>query len=150
MAIYKLTELHLGHPQIDRDHQQLFKMLLKLEQLQRSDASLDQITAHFRVLLAATRQHFNDEEVKMQETGYSGTDDHMRAHEALIAQLQSLHVATEAAVIDVGPGTIDFLYAWFYDHIASVDRPFVDYLKAKETDPSARRLERGEKAAPCV
>jgi hemerythrin len=134
MAIFRLAELHLGERETDREHQVLLQLILELERAQRGN-DLSTITDKLAMLLAAARRHFHHEEMLMQEANYSGAEIHRRAHEVLLTQLQTLNEVTASGTVALGAETLAFLFSWFYDHIATLDRPLAEFLLARAADP---------------
>jgi hemerythrin len=130
------TDLHLGHPEMDRDHRILAEIVDAFDRVCGDGCSLETVEDHLAKLLTATTRHFEGEERLMKSSGYPGIDEHVRAHDALVVQLRSLKTLVGQGLMRVGPTTIDFVRRWLAGHILTLDRAFVEFMTAPATPPS--------------
>lgn len=123
----EFTEDYLiGIDLIDREHQELFRIVGRANQLVKSyDTSVDydRIVGILDELKAYTAEHFHDEEEYMEGIHYEGLDAQKRAHEAFIDKLETI----DFGKIEENPQEylqelLEFLLGWLINHILCVDK----------------------------
>ena len=84
----------------------------------------------FDLLVAATHEHFDDEEKHMQTIGYPGLERHHQIHQQLFEALDKYRREFTASVYGRFPSSVfDFFKTWLITHIMIVDRQYADFLK---------------------
>jgi len=124
--------LMTGNAVVDAEHQELIGLIDKLEfagngpEGTGAAEALDELTDYVFV-------HFQMEEKLMLREGYPA-----EAVEAHVAEHRKLDRRTQELVQEFSDGTlttvepiISFLYEWFQQHIAEVDRVMAEYIRAK-------------------
>ena len=94
-----------GHPDIDEEHQQLFRLANDLFRLhtgpahQQGDASQMQVLDR---LLAHVRYHFAHEEQILAASGYEALTAHKVEHAAILEHAQRLQARAETGEVALG------------------------------------------------
>ena len=132
MPIRWTPALSVGHDEIDRQHQELFRRLSALlEAMLRGDRS--EIERLFDFLGTYVVEHFGAEERLMRESSFPGYAVHKRAHERFVRDYQDLrkmlcaHGATSAVTIRTKTWIVDWLTA----HIGATDQALARHLRAR-------------------
>ena len=111
---------------IDKEHEQLFKIIGETEQLVKTFDKTDG-TGRFMDLIKQlteyTKYHFNDEEEYMESIHYDGLAAQKRAHEAFIEKLEEI----DPEEIKQSPDEklhelLEFLLGWLINHILNTDK----------------------------
>ena len=131
------SQLLVGIPQVDREHQRLFDIVdeveaaLALPPVEATPA----LTHAVRELIDYTRTHFASEERLMQTAGYPALNEHLQLHRDLLAQVQDMElrlaVGDDAAALDLSR----FLGNWLRTHIQTADRAFGHFATGCGGDP---------------
>lgn len=119
-------EYLLGIDLIDKEHEELFRIVGRANQLAKSydvSSSHDKIIQILNELKAYTIEHFHDEEEYMESIHYAGLAAQKRAHEAFIYKLESI----ELDKIKDNPQEylqelLEFLLGWLINHILNSDK----------------------------
>jgi hemerythrin len=124
--------LAVGHPEIDAQHQELFRRVARLLEAML-DGSGDEVAPLFEFLNSYVVDHFAAEEALMQESGFPGYNVHRAAHERFVRDLhalRALHTASRAsAAVAIKAQT--WLVHWLKTHIASIDQQLARHLLAR-------------------
>ncbi len=124
--------LVVGIPEIDEQHQELFRRLDALVESIRGGRSRDEVGHTLAFLREYARSHFAAEEALMAAQGYPALPDHRAEHEAFAAELVTLDAerqrdgATASLIIRVNTQ----LTGWLRSHIYRTDRALVSWLQA--------------------
>lgn len=123
----EFTEEYLtGIDLIDREHEELFRIVGRANQLAKSydaSSSYDKIMHILKELKTYTAEHFRDEEEYMESIHYEGLAAQKRAHEAFIDKLETI----DADKIQDHPQEylqelLEFLLGWLINHILNADK----------------------------
>jgi hemerythrin len=124
--------LSVGHDEIDRQHQELFRRLSALlEAMLRGDRG--EIERLFDFLGTYVVEHFGAEERLMRASDFPGYVVHKAAHERFVRDYQDLgkmlgaHGATAAVIIR----TKTWISDWLTVHIGATDQAFARHLRAR-------------------
>ncbi|SCA55739.1 putative Hemerythrin-like metal-binding domain-containing protein [Candidatus Terasakiella magnetica] len=121
-------EYSVGDGEIDRQHQNLFSLIDRLED-HDLDASALAIT--FDKLDLYVGEHFADEEEKLIACNYDDLDAHIRQHNEfrdwLNTAKESFKSANEANM-SIGSNVHDFLRDWLLSHILTADQAYKDWI----------------------
>ncbi len=115
----------LGDARIDQQHEHLFALANTMLQTTTHEA----LQLNAIQLYKAVRQHFNEEESIMKQTGFPGLQIHMHAHNVILEKLVNLSA-------DVGNNNVsialveDFLNEWGLRHIPREDAALTKFLQA--------------------
>lgn len=116
----------IGIDLIDREHEELFRIVGKADQLVKSyntAIDYDEIMGLLDELKAYTVNHFRDEEEYMEYIHYEGLAAQKRAHEAFIKKLETI----DRNEIENNPQEylqklLEFLLGWLINHILNTDK----------------------------
>ena len=120
-----------GHPEVDRQHKQLFGMINELHEAMTQGHGRDVLGPVVKSLAAYTRDHFATEEALMREIGYPNLARHQEKHEALTQQVDELLLRFSAGYLTL-PSTLSrFLADWLKHHIREEDVEFIAWMKKR-------------------
>jgi hemerythrin len=121
--------LALGIPEIDAQHQELFRRLGALLHAMEI-GSRDEIGTLFEFLAAYVAEHFGAEERLMQECAFPGFTVHKAAHDRFVREYQALRKLfdengpTQAVAIKAKTWLVD----WLTGHITGTDQLLAGHL----------------------
>lgn len=123
----EFTEEYLtGIELIDREHESLFRIVERANQLVKSfdgSSGYDKITEILDELKDYTKEHFSDEEEYMESIHYEGLDAQKRAHEAFIDKLENINLKeVEDDPQEYLQELLEFLLGWLINHILYTDK----------------------------
>lgn len=115
-------EYLIGVELIDREHEELFRIVGKANRLVKSydsSSSYDKIMDILNELKSYTIEHFRDEEEYMASIGYEGLAAQRRAHEAFVERLETIDPdRIESDLQEL----LEFLLGWLINHILYTDK----------------------------
>jgi len=123
--------LLVGIPEIDGQHQELFRRLDGLHEAIRAGRSREEVGRTLAFLHDYALQHFAAEEALMTSRDYPALADHRGEHQGFTAELGALEAEyrrdgpTASLIIRVSTQ----LTGWLAGHINRTDRALVEYLK---------------------
>ena len=123
--ILKLTPT--GIQAIDEQHKQLVIHLDTFLSWVDKGYSLGATFDVFQALFAYTKTHFEFEEQFLRDHGYPKLEEHIREHEAIVAQLNKLKADMESGQ-DVTEGLVQALRSWILQHIQVEDIEYAQFL----------------------
>ncbi|NVJ90560.1 MAG: hemerythrin family protein [Methylocystaceae bacterium] len=122
-------EYSVGDGGIDRQHQQLFALIDRLED---NDLDASAMSVTFEKLDMYVREHFHDEEEILKSVGYDDLDAHLRQHdefrEWLVTAKESFKEG-RGDVAAVGRNLHVFLRDWLLSHILYTDQAYKPWLE---------------------
>ncbi len=123
----EFTEDYLvGIELIDREHEELFRIVGSANQLVKSyDTAVDYdaLMKILNELKAYTEEHFQDEEEYMEWIHYDGLAAQKRAHEAFIDKLENIDLdEIENNPQEYLQKLLEFLLGWLINHIMYTDK----------------------------
>jgi hemerythrin len=126
------SALAVGHPQIDAQHQELFRRVARLLDAMLAGETAD-VGPLFDFLAEYVVDHFAAEEQLMQESGFPGYNVHRAAHERFVRDFQALRAlhASSGASAAVAIKAQTWIVEWLKTHIATTDVQFGRHLLAK-------------------
>jgi len=118
-----------GNPQIDSQHQSLFRLSNELLEAVLSGRPTADISVLISQLLNDVGQHFHDEELILETAGFPGLNHHVAEHAKLLAKGEELSLQFSAAALPVG----DLFQFLAYDvvmlHILGADREYYPFIR---------------------
>lgn len=121
-------EMSVGEPDIDAEHQELFRLLHRLEKADVAEAVLSDIITH---LEHYARDHFAHEEALMRRVAYPGYDEHVKRHRLFTEWLNAVKMSYERSVesaFEIGETVNDFLGRWLVEHVQTEDMRYRDHI----------------------
>ncbi len=132
MAIAWDPDLLVGIPEIDEQHQELFRRLDALHEAIRSGRSREEVGRTLAFLRGYAVEHFGAEEALMIQRAYPDLTDHRAEHAAFVGEIAALETEyqrdgpTASLIIRVNTQ----LTGWLRSHIYRTDKALVAYLRA--------------------
>ncbi|MCM1327565.1 MAG: bacteriohemerythrin [Bacteroidales bacterium] len=123
----EFTEEYLtGIELIDREHEELFRIVGRANQLAKSYDTVsgyDKIVHILQELKSYTAEHFHDEEEYMESIHYEGLAAQKRAHEAFIEKLETIDTdKLQERPQEYLQELLEFLLGWLINHILNSDK----------------------------
>ncbi len=122
----------VGVPQIDEEHQGLFRMADEMHQAMlegKGEAILEDLLSR---LVKYTLHHFAHEEHLMEQIGYPGYRQHQIEHAELCSKVRTMQDRAELEKIPPGE-ILRFLGDWLKYHTTTSDRRIGAYVKMSAT-----------------
>lgn len=123
-------QYHVGIPQVDGEHQQLFNIVARIQSALEKDSGTAQAEARIAVreLIEYTRTHFASEEALMAAAAYPALAAHQQLHEDLLRQVSDMELRVELEEPFASLDLSHFLANWLIRHIQAEDRRFGAYV----------------------
>ena len=122
-------DLESRHPEIDRQHQELFSIANQLINLSIDGRQPDEITFTLDRLLEHTAAHFSFEESVIKEAGYPEAKRHADIHHELLAKARRLKEACRKEMLKATAFFTFFTDDVVLDHMLHEDRKFFSFLR---------------------
>jgi hemerythrin len=133
MTLVWTKELETGFKAIDDQHKMLFKNLTEFHAASMAGLGRPQLAGMLDFIAQYVYQHFSLEESYMESHDYPHISEHKKAHEQLKNEYKKLNLVLAEDGIDV-PLVIRtniFLGSWWKEHICTIDKAMVQYVKGK-------------------
>ncbi len=117
-----------GHPLVDAQHQELFRLSNELLAVVIGGLSAERIHTAIRRLLEHTLQHFSDEEILQRECSYPDWEIHCQLHKALVQRALTLERDFLAGNLEVARLFGFLAYDVVARHMLHADCDFYPYL----------------------
>ena len=121
-----VDEYRIGIDLIDGEHQELFRIIDKVNQLVRDqvdESDYEEIMKVLHELQSYTEFHFKDEEEYMESIHYDGLEAQRRAHTAFIEKIKDIEVEEiRKNPQEYMESLVEFLLGWLISHILNVDK----------------------------
>lgn len=114
-------EYSVGHEEIDRQHQELFRIVNELYAATRIHQGEKVLGGTIRSLLDYTRTHFAAEEDLMLARKCPDYAAHKAIHNALLAQVTDYDQRYRMGEVAVRGDVLPFLLGWLMDHTMTMD-----------------------------
>ena len=126
------SDLHLGLPELDRQHQQFLELLNRLREATEKNYGFaaSQILGELAV---QTRIHFAVEETLMRMFGYAETENHADQHQHLAAQLEKFQ--KHAQDMNLSADVTEFIERWLSNHVQTYDKALGNFLSERGVQP---------------
>ncbi len=125
-------EFSIGLPEIDAQHQELFRRLNALS-LATDAGNKQEIVRLLDFLDAYVVQHFKDEEAAMDELRFPYAAMHKAAHAQFVAELKSIEAEFSAtgATVWLATRLEGAVTDWLKKHLLNMDQHFGRYVLAR-------------------
>jgi hemerythrin-like metal-binding protein len=124
-------------PEIDAEHQNMFRLADELHQAVVGGAPADQARAILRELIAKSEAHFAHEERLMRATHYPGSAWHKRRHDTVRKRVKEFAPGIEGGDGQAALLLLEFLSGWFRDHVRLADCMMAAHVRNYERDQAA-------------
>jgi hemerythrin len=126
-------DLAVGSPEIDRQHQELYRRINQLLEACSQGKGKEAVGQTLQFLSDYVVTHFGNEETYMIKHGYPQYTQHKALHTQFIKSLQQLQedFNREGAGVTLVIKTNQFVVDWLNNHIRRVDTKLGGFLKGK-------------------
>ncbi len=115
---------------IDDQHKQLVNLINRLRDSSVAGKGNQELSSILAELTEYTVFHFKHEEDIFEKIGYAETEEHKKAHGALVAQVGQLNKDFASGNAKLTGDLFQFLRTWLNGHIRGTDRRYIpDLLK---------------------
>jgi len=121
-------------PDIDDEHQKLFRLCDVLERAMMAGAALSEVQSIVDDVVIRAAEHFCHEERAMRASGYPHYAWHQRQHHTAGSRIRVLERRVWRGNRDAALELLDFLSGWLNDHIRLADRMLGAYLRNRERE----------------
>ena len=136
MSLQWSSELEIGIPVIDSQHQRIVEYIAKVEMAHKHH-SHEELMEVLDELVDYTLSHFAFEESLMEEAGYPFIKAHQKVHALFTRRVDSYYQQAKAGA-DVTDELMHTLKAWLVNHIKHDDRDYGDMVKANMEEATKR------------
>jgi hemerythrin-like metal-binding protein len=126
-----------GHPLVDSQHENLFKMVNELHEAIVAEKGKEVIAPTLEKLAKYTVEHFKDEEKLMTEIAYPALAAHRRKHEDLTTEVKDLVQKYKTGQTMLSITLSNFLAKWLRHHIKEDDMALIKYMKTNSSKATA-------------
>ena len=135
MTDASFKKFEIGIAEIDAQHRRLFDLLDEMRKWSGSELEIRAVRDILNALAEYAATHFSVEESVMRMLHYPDTAAHIADHKRFTNRL---NIFRHQLMKDGNVGDLDlvsFIESWLVEHIARVDRAYVDYFLAKGINP---------------
>jgi len=122
-----------GSPEIDCEHQALFRMVNELEDAMVAGKAEGGLESLMERLGAYSRFHFRTEEKQMRAHGYPDTEQHVLEHNEFITRLALLEKKLSQGEEGTDFEALRFLARWLDAHVLGADQRLARHLSGVTT-----------------
>ncbi|WP_135077176.1 bacteriohemerythrin [Terasakiella sp. SH-1] len=118
----------VGDAEIDRQHQNLFSLIDRLED---RDLDVSTVSVIFEKLDTYVEEHFSDEEDKLAENAYPDLEPHIRQHHEFRDWLEAAKESFQQESSNhhaISQNVHDFLRDWLLNHILTADQAYKEWM----------------------
>jgi len=125
LLTWSQERLGLGVPVMDGYHHEFLSILAALVTMPDGV-----FVALFKELVRHTREHFAQEELLMQETGYPAAREHIEEHRRVLSDLEAMLARAECGRMAMPREFIkNHMPEWFQLHLVTMDSALAQHLK---------------------
>jgi hemerythrin len=136
MPITWSSELEIGIPVIDAQHQRIVEYINIVESIQKNK-SRKELLAVMDELVDYTLSHFAFEESLMEEAGYPFTTAHIKVHQLFAKRVGSFQQRAVSGE-NITEELLHVLKAWLVNHIKRDDHDYSELVKANMEEATRR------------
>lgn len=129
------AEYAVGISEIDRQHQELFRMGSEIYDLVldvSGEAPPEQVFSLVEALKGYAEEHFALEESLMERYEYPDLEEHRKAHEGFRSHVAEISKGGEdQSRTQMVTELIKFITQWVFKHICTEDAAYAPYLKSR-------------------
>jgi hemerythrin-like metal-binding protein len=122
-------EFCIGNEQIDAHHKRIIGLTNKLYDAVKTGQEIVVVKDILESLTKYAQTHFSAEEQLFLSTAYPDSKKHMALHQEFCAKLERLEELVHKNDTSAGLELMEFLTAWFVDHILQIDKQYMPYLQ---------------------
>src|SRR5690554_6641341 len=121
------SDYQVNHPEIDKEHQRLFKMLNEFYQGIQDGSSKEKLARLIRGLLEYAQTHFSHEEEYMKSIGFPYLLQHKEEHKAFIQKANAFYEKYTTGKLILSLEVTNFIKEWITNHIKKEDKKYADF-----------------------
>ena len=132
-------EFSVGSARLDAQHKKMFGLINELFAAVREGHETGKVRQIIDGALEYGRMHLREEEGIMLQRGFPQFSIHKQVHEDYSQKINELTIAYHRRFGDISSELLQFLKAWWLNHILNMDREYAPYLadeKADDATPS--------------
>ena len=118
----------IGHPVLDAEHATIIEKINDFEALIVCSSEKTDLSRLYGDIVECLSEHFIREEQIMMSARYHDAEKHTAAHGELFNKLSHMTLLIENSDPHVESVILDFLHKWFFGHVMTLDKAFVDFL----------------------
>lgn len=125
------SKIMLGIKSIDDQHKVLVDLINDLHRAMKT-RSLNNVASAGAILdelVRYTETHFKYEEGLFKKHNYAATDEHMKIHRKLVAEVVDFQQNFKTGKATLSVELMDFLKSWLNDHIRKEDKKYLPFFK---------------------
>jgi len=122
---------NIGVDRIDAQHQELAKMVSRVQAALVEGRAIQEIGQALRFLVDYTKQHFADEEKIMEAVDFDGLARHKELHRRLVEDVMQILMGLKKGKAIDPYAFVDFLTNWLLNHIRHEDKKIGRAVEAK-------------------
>lgn len=111
---FEVYRLHI--PEIDDEHQAIFDLINRIEDLLKSEASHEKIRPLSMELFDFTRKHIVHEEAMMEKIGFPFVLYHKQEHVRILHEIERLEKVVQTNLHEYMTSTFNTMFASHIDH----------------------------------
>jgi hemerythrin len=116
----------LGIPQVDRDHQEFFEILNRLQYCVVLGKEEAVVRACLGELIAYAREHFAHEEQALDDVAYPYLAEHQAQHRYFLRELERIERQSTSAI-----RAVSLAREWLLEHILETDKKYARWFAAR-------------------
>ncbi|GGX55358.1 bacteriohemerythrin [Saccharospirillum salsuginis] len=128
MTLHWTSDLEIGIPVIDAQHQRIVEYINRVDHAHRTHESAEVLNV-LDELVDYTLSHFAFEETLMEEAGYPFAKAHKKVHQLFARRIDNFQQQAKAGE-DITEELIHVLKAWLVNHIKRDDNDYSDLVRA--------------------
>lgn len=125
------SKLILGIDEIDDQHKELVSLINQLHKAMKMKQGVKKSGEILNSLADYTVYHFDYEKHLFKQHSYPETDQHLKIHDDLVAQVLDFKTQFDEGNAVVTIDLMDFLTNWLKEHIMKTDTKYVPFLLEK-------------------
>lgn len=130
--ITNVDKFSVGNPMVDADHRMLAEYINLLHEAVCSSALISEQVHLFAQLIERTKEHFQREEVLMQNMVYPDYAKHKAEHDMLLEEVQDLLVRFNVGSISLTDNLFSYLEEWLTFHEVTSDKKLAETIRQAE------------------
>ena len=124
-------EMSVGNPEIDAQHQEIFRRAESADEALGAGLSADETDRLVEFLVGYCETHFANEQRLMHRVKYPRIAEHLPQHAWFVKEVRAVQrdLAAGAPDDEVAMRLDELLLSWLVKHIGSHDRLLADWLR---------------------
>ncbi|MGQ1890731.1 bacteriohemerythrin [Thermophagus sp. OGC60D27] len=128
------SDYSVNQPNIDQEHQSLFRMLNQFYQGIKDGSSKERLAQLIKGLLEYAQNHFSHEERFMQSIGYPRLQTHRKEHHAFIQKVNEFYDKYSSGRLILSLEVTGFIKDWITNHILNEDKKYADFVLSQKKE----------------